>query len=359
MAKPPAKGHNAKPAVAAPTPEADAKPADAKPADGDGADGSGAQGDGINVPHILGPKLVDLGHGAEINVPAGMFLFEKETAQRILREDGNDVENTVAAIGKPGAKWLVVIDAEDIGYVSDDDADELDADAFLKSFQDGTAAQNKDRVAQGIPELFVDGWSEPLHYDKATHHLVWGLIGHSNGVKNVNFFTRVLGRNGVMSLDLIDSVESISASKVEALQVLDGVQFKAGFRYADHVENDKSSGKGLTALVIGGTGLLIAKKTGILVALLVFLKKGFILVVAAIGAFFKRLFGGKKNEPKAPLVSTNDQVPPPAYAAPAAYAPPPAYAPPNDVGAQPQQGPPSDPNSPGGNNNNGGGWPQG
>jgi len=56
------------------------------PAAGSAADGSAdeappspeAQADSIG-PNIKGPKLVDLGHGAEIDLPAGMFLYERRS----------------------------------------------------------------------------------------------------------------------------------------------------------------------------------------------------------------------------------------------------------------------------------------
>jgi len=355
MAKPPAKGHNAKPAVAAP---ADAKAEDAKPADGSAADAP-PEDEFAQIPHLEGPKLVNLGHGAEINLPAGMVLIEQDTAQKLLRDGGANAEGVVALVIKRDSDWEIRIDYDDVGYVSDDDAKDLDSDGLMKSFQEGTAEQNKVRASKGLSELFIDGWSEPLRYDKGTQQLVWGLKVHSTKGPSINFFTRLLGRNGYLSIDLIAAPEKLEAAKVEALVVLNGTHFKPGSTYTDHASGDKDSGMGLTALVVGGTGLLIAKKTGLLIGLLIFLKKGAIFLIAGIGAFFKRLFGGKKKAPQAPLVSTTDQVPPP------------TYTPPSDLGAQPPQpfngqpngyppsDPPSDPNNHSGNNGNGGGWPHG
>jgi uncharacterized membrane-anchored protein len=178
---------------------------------------------------------------------------------------------------------------------------------MLDQFKQGTIEQNKKRVAMGVPELILDGWSEPPRYERSTRHLVWGLNGHDTRGKFVNFFTRFLGRNGYLSVDLIDDPATIEASKVEALSVLDAVHFDIGSRYEDHVGSDRSSGLGLKALVLGGTGLVIAKKTGILIAILLALKKGFIVVIAAIGGLFKWLFGRRKREADAvPTTSTSD-----------------------------------------------------
>lgn len=261
------------------------------------ADGSAAMEDPFdNLPRIVGPKLISLGHQAEIDLPAGMTLFEADAAKTLVRKGGSSGEGVVAAIVPPVGTWVVLIEADDAGYVTDSDADELDANSMLESFKQGTIAQNVRRREMKIPELFVDGWTNPPKYEKAKHHLIWGLDLHDSDGKIINFFTRFLGRNGYLSVNLIDSPENIEQSKVQALTVLQAVRFQNGARYEDHADGDKSSGLGLKALVIGGGAVLVAKKTGLLVVLLLALKKGFIVVIAAIGGFFKWITGRKKKE---------------------------------------------------------------
>jgi uncharacterized membrane-anchored protein len=148
----------------------------------------------------------------------------------------------------------------------------------------------------GIPELLIDGWSERPHYEPATHHLVWGLDAHDTESKVVNYLTRFLGRLGYLSVNLIDDPATIEASKAQALSVLTALHFDVGWRYEDHVSSDRDSGIGLKALVLGGAGVVIAKKTGILIAVLVFLKKGIVVIVVAIGGFFRWLFRRKKDD---------------------------------------------------------------
>lgn len=58
-------------------------------------------------PHIVGPKLVDLGDSTEIDLPAGMILLERTEAQKLLREMGNSPEDTVALVLKPGSDWMI------------------------------------------------------------------------------------------------------------------------------------------------------------------------------------------------------------------------------------------------------------
>ena len=237
------------------------------------------------------------------------------TAQDLMRKGGNDVEGTVAVILPPDPEkthWLVVIEADDNGYVNDSDSDDLDANSMLNDFKAGTEEQNKKRATMGIAPLTIDGWSETPKYDKAKHHLVWGLNAHDTSGKVVNFFTRFLGRSGYLSLNLIDDAATIEASKVQALAVLQATRFKPGFTYENHASGDKDSHIGLKALVIGGGALLVAKKTGLLVLLLVFLKKGFIVVIAAIGGFFKWITGrGKKPDDHLSMNLPPNDPPPP------------------------------------------------
>ena len=280
-------------------PPAKAKTADkAPPADDTAPDGSAADGSGdalAGVPHINGPKLVDLGHNNEIDLPAGMILLEHDVAKKIVEKDGGNGD-MIAALVIPEDQtqtWFVQIDYADEGYVDDSDANQLDAAELLKSYQQGTIEQNTRRKAMGVPELFVDGWSEPPRYEKAAHHLIWGLNAHDTTGPVINYFTRILGRNGFMSVNLVDAPDKIEKSKQAAAAVLSNTRFKTGFKYEDHKGSDKSSGMGLKALVLGGAGIAVFKaaKAGLLIKFF----KPLLVLLAGIGAFFKRLFTGKKK----------------------------------------------------------------
>lgn len=280
-----------------------APPADQPPADGTAPDDGSAGSDApAELPaHITGPQLVDLGHNTEIDLPAGAILFEHDVAKQIVEKDGGDGE-AVAAIILPADEtqtWFVKIDYDDVGYVKDSDANELDPNDLFNQYKQGTEEQNTRRRTLGVPELFLDGWSEMPKYDKPTHKLAWGFKAHSTDGPNVNYFSRLLGRNGYMSVDLIDSPDKIEAAKQQAGAVMAGIRYKKGATYDEHASGDKDSGMGLKALILGGAGIAVFKaaKAGWIIGLLLALKKGIIIVVAGIAAFFKKIFGrGKKVE---------------------------------------------------------------
>jgi uncharacterized membrane-anchored protein len=278
--------------------DAKAKAQDAKPAAGDPAaeaadDPATAPAESTLPPHIVGPKLVDLGHNTEIDLPEGMILLERTEAQKLLRDMGNSPENTVAIVVKLDSDWLIDIDYDDAGYIDDSDAADLDAGELLESYREGTRQQNATRKSLGKLEMVIDGWSERPRYERAQRHLVWGIAGHDVESKVVNFFTRILGRNGFLSVNLIAAPEQLEASKKEALAILQATRFKPGSTYADHTSSDKSSGIGLRGLVLGGAGVAVASKLGFLAKILLVFKKGFIVLFAAIGGFFRWLFRRK------------------------------------------------------------------
>jgi uncharacterized membrane-anchored protein len=286
-------------------------PADDQPADDGASDADAGSAGDIEAqlpPHVTGPKLVDLGNDIEIDLPAGMVLLEHDEAKKLIEKGGGTGEGVVALVLPmflPDQTWEMRIDYDDVGYVKDTDADELDPNELFNQYKQGTDEDNARRRAQGLSELFLDGWQQMPKYDKPTHRLVWGFNAHSVNGPNVNFFTRVLGRNGYLSVDLIDDPDKIETAKGQAAGVVAGLRYKPGATYEDHKSNDKDSGMGLKALVLGGAAVGVFKvaKAGVLVKLLLIFKKGFIVVIAAIGAFFKKIFGrgGSKKTPPTQL----------------------------------------------------------
>jgi uncharacterized membrane-anchored protein len=291
-------------------------PADDQPTDDaadDGATDAGSAGDveAQLPPHVTGPKLVDLGADIEIELPAGMILLEHDEAKKLIEKGGGTGEGVVALVLPmflPDQTWEMRIDYNDVGYVKDTDADQLDPNELFNQYKQGTEEDNARRRSQGLSELFLDGWSEMPKYDKPTHRLVWGFNAHSVNGPNVNFFTRILGRNGFLSVDLIDDPDKIETAKGQAGIVVAGIRYKTGATYEDHESNDKDSGMGLKALVLGGAAIGVFKvaKGGVLVKIFAVAWKGILVLFAGIGAFFKKIFrrGGSKTQlpPDGPAV---------------------------------------------------------
>jgi len=274
-----------------------------------------------------GPQTIDLGNNLTLMLPEGYLFLDKANAAKMMERAGNKPDDdTVGVIARDGASWWILVSYDAEGYIKDDDAQKMDNDEILKTIKDGTEAANKYRQERGFPAVHVDGWTESPHYDRSVHHLVWAIQGTSSRGSSVNFNTRVLGRYGYASLNLIDRADRINDSKVEVQKMLAATTFNSGARYQDvDVKHDKVAEYGLAALVAGGAGAvglklvkvgLLAKFGGKLIALLIAGKKALVLLFVGAGAGIKRLLGIKKKAPPAwrPSDPTAPDEPPPGSA---------------------------------------------
>lgn len=232
--------------------------------------------------------------------PDFRYLSALDTA-RLLEAWGNPPgAETLGMIVPAGVNpmsnesWGVVITYDKDGHVKDDDADGIDYTKLLKEMQEGLEESNAERKQQGYRAMNLLGWAEQPHYDKANHKLYWAKELQSEGEAHhgLNYNIRVLGREGVLVLNAVASIEQLGQIKSEMQKVTAFTNFTAGNRYADfNGSTDKVAEYGIAALVAGG----VAAKLGFfgkLFALLLAFKKLIIVGVAAVGSavwkFFKR-----------------------------------------------------------------------
>lgn len=243
---------------------------------------------------------------AHINVKPGFRFLGHDDARRVLEQYwGNPPDDSVLGMLVPDNagldsdhSWAVVVTYSDEGYVSDEDANEIDYDAMLKEMKSGTSEENEERKRAGYPSIELVGWAQPPRYDAASKRLHWAKELSFDGEKShtLNYDIRVLGRSGFISLNAVASMDDLGLVNAGMNQVLPMAEFDAGQRYADFKPGtDKVAAYGLAALVGGG----IAAKTGLLAklgALLLAGKKFIVLIFVALAAFARKLFGGKKDK---------------------------------------------------------------
>jgi uncharacterized membrane-anchored protein len=236
-------------------------------------------------PHVTGPHLVELGDDTEIDLPAGMILYERADARRLLRTIGEPSDDVLAIVREPGAAWTVILSYSDGGYVEDADASALDAGELLGQYRDNNRAQNERRRVLGAPALAIDGWTQLPHYDRARHRLSWGLAAHTAGGTLVNLFTRILGRGGFLSVNLIDDADAIARSELHARSIVPALRFKPGARYGDHLAGDPRTGRGLRDLVLGSAGVTAASQLSVFTKVTLAVKNTFVFIfLGALGA---------------------------------------------------------------------------
>jgi uncharacterized membrane-anchored protein len=255
-----------------------------------------------------GPGQVILGSDvAQVELAGPEIFLDANEAKRLLTDSGNKPggkEVGIIATSDESQNWFLIFEYDALGYVKDDEKDKIDADALLESIQEGTEAANAYRKERGLPGLHIVGWSEPPHYDERTNNLVWGILAkNDNGREIVNYNVKVLGREGVMSVTLVDEPARIAASKESLSAILSRFEYRPGRKYSEWRQGDRVAEYGLTALVAAGAGAA-AVKMGFFAKLGKLLAKGgkfiILLVIAAGSALlkgFKALFGRKDEQP--------------------------------------------------------------
>jgi uncharacterized membrane-anchored protein len=239
---------------------------------------------------------------AEIQVPEGFVFTGAKGTQAILEMNGNPVSgDELGFISPTSMVWSVIFEWSDVGYVKDDEKDELNADDLLQSIRGGNEAGNQERRRRGWPILQIVGWEVPPQYNEQTHNLEWAIKGESEGHYFINYNVRLLGRKGVMSATLLVDPEEMTGSLPGYRSLLADYTFQSGHLYTEYRQGDKVAQYGLAALIAGGAAVGAAK-LGLFAWLAVFFKKAWKLIVVAVAAVAaglrKLVHGGRREEPQ-------------------------------------------------------------
>ena len=239
----------------------------------------------------------------EIKVPQGFKYLEPVQAEHVLTDLWGNPKGESVTLGlllpenskvlSPGG-YVFNIQYDEIGYVKDDDADDIDYEELLEEMQTEASDANKERVKAGYEAISIVGWAAKPYYDANRKILHWAKeIKFGNSPENtLNYNIRVLGRKGVLVLNAISGMENLKLVQKDIPKVLDVVQFSDGNRYTDF----DSKIDNVAAWTLGGlvAGKVLAK-VGILTAVLKFWK---IIAIAIMGGFgaIRRFFGRKQEE---------------------------------------------------------------
>lgn len=248
-----------------------------------------------------GPGTARIGDDlAQLELGEGFVWLDAAGTAKFLELTQNPTrgnELAIVASKVEGEDWFLVFEYDGIGYVRDDEKDDLDAEAMLTSIREGNELANEERRKRGWSTMEIVAWQEPPHYDEATQNLTWAIVGESPDGRTVNKLTKLLGRRGVMTVTLVASPEQFAAASAGADSLLAGYAFQPGNTYAEYVEgSDSVAEMGLTALVVGGAGAALIK-SGLLGKIWKFLVAGLVVAGGALGRLFGR---GKEAGPGAP-----------------------------------------------------------
>jgi len=244
-----------------------------------------------------GPAEGDIESIATIQIPEGFVFTGGDDTRRLMEAMGNPLSHTeVGLIAPPDLDWFVVFEFSEVGYVKDDDKDDLDANALLSSIKRGNREANDMRQQMGMAPLNIVGWEREPYYNEETNLLEWAVRAESEGRGIINFNTRILGRRGVMEVALVTDPESLNATLPQFRELMSGYNFSSGNTYAEYQSGDKVAKYGLAALVVGGAAVGAAK-LGFFAWIAVMFKKLWkllILAALAVVTWIRKLVGRKE-----------------------------------------------------------------
>ena len=243
---------------------------------------------------------------AVIKLPSGYALLLGADAERYSwLNSGIEFPDTEALItyNSESASAEVYYEWRDEGYISDTDWEDVDPEALLQEYRDGTEAGNEERVANGFKPMHVVGWLEQPAYNKETRTVTYAIeLGDDEGTW-VNAVALRLGRKGYTELTWVGPVSAFkkSGSRPDLLNLaLAKHNFEEGHRYADFTEGDKVASDGIAGLVATALGAKFGK--GIIAAIIAAIIGGKKIIIpavlvggAAIAAFGRRLFGRRES----------------------------------------------------------------
>jgi uncharacterized membrane-anchored protein len=232
------------------------------------------------------------------------YLDPKETEKLLVAwgnppDSARDTEGAVvpAAVDPfQEGGWIVVLSYIDDGHVDDSDARKIDYKDLMADMKKSTEESNGERKKAGYGTVKLVGWATEPRYDGSAHKMYWAKELDFGGPQHtLNYDVRVLGREGVLSMNAVGQMDQLSSIRSDMTSLLGQADFNKGYRYEEYTKgSDKLAAYGLGALVAGG----VAAKLGLFAkfaAILIAAKKIIIAGVIAVGGVVAKWFKGKKE----------------------------------------------------------------
>lgn len=239
---------------------------------------------------------------AKLSVPEGFRFLDADQSRYVLSDLwGNPVDSSILGLLVPLSRgvlaqnsWVFTVSFDKMGYVKDDDAEDIDYDELLEQMQKEAKESNLERVKLGFQPVEIIGWASKPYYDKEKKILHWAKEAKfgQDSVNTLNYNLRILGKEGIFVLNAVASMRELNDVKPNIDKVLASVEFDKGSTYFDfNPEVDK-----VAAWTIGGlvAGKVLAK-IGFFAVIAKF-SKIIILGLIAAATFVWRFVTGKKKK---------------------------------------------------------------
>lgn len=240
---------------------------------------------------------------ASINVPKGFQFLDKKQSQYVLTDLwGNPEDTSIIGLLVPegrgvmaGNSWVYAVSYEEMGHISDDDAEDIDYEELLQQMKEDAVAENAEREKAGYQPVSLIGWAAAPFYDKDKKILHWAkeFKFGKDSLNTLNYNLRILGRKGLFMLNAVATMNELSEVKASINPVISSITFDKGSTYSDF-DPDVDE---VAAWTIGGlvAGKILAK-VGFFAIILKFWKLIALGVVAGASAVWRFIRGKKKEE---------------------------------------------------------------
>ncbi|MBB34103.1 MAG: hypothetical protein CME89_01425 [Hirschia sp.] len=179
---------------------------------------------------------------AKISVPEGFYFLDADQTSKLMEEltgfpAESDVLGMMMADGTDpldSKGWRLMVRFDDIGRVEADTGD-INADATLQEFRsqaDRTSLGNAS--GRGAP-IELLGWAAAPELDTDSMSFSWGvdLVDFTRNLDLVDYRVNMLGREGVLKLELVASGFDRDAIHAFGAQMDKLASFNKGARYQD------------------------------------------------------------------------------------------------------------------------------
>ena len=193
-----------------------------------------------------GPKTVNLGSIAEMQVPEGFEFTDEQGARYELERQGEPAPSGLlgALRYRNSVAWISYLP---IGHIKDAEAT-IDAAAALEELKQQAEARNAVYRKLGKSPVMNLEWDAQPVYDAQTKCVEWSVRVETLAGAGFNHHFRILGRKGVINAVVVRPyLNSTDLNRLR--EAARGIAFKPGERYADYSDGDALAGYTIAALV--------------------------------------------------------------------------------------------------------------
>lgn len=216
----------------------------------------------------FGPAEVPLGHDLTLALPPDFLLFDAPQARQLAERAGRVVDDSLlGAVAFQGGErgrqpqWYVEISYTEMGRV--DDTAAVDPNQIIDMLR---ARVERASAAGQRPDggaVRVEGWLEAPHYRRPTRTLWWAVTAASPDRRIADAGACILGRRGVVSLQLVATAEQFAAARPEVAKLVASTGFDEGARYEDFRPGDPVAAATVSSLVAASLGAPVHERVGV------------------------------------------------------------------------------------------------